>query len=219
MSNAYSISTCCAFDIVCRYRRCSISKVTLFDHDIEGDKPSISKVTNRVVDIEVSCLQYRLYINWYRMLISYTISKVFLTFDIKVYVRKYLDRYRIRYSIHPMSFTAEWKAPEAPFQVAQAASRRRRRVSVPRALVPGFLHPLFAEFKFHSLIHRDLTRKGPSIAPHPRVDFEKPAPSPAVGSWIRCTFPWDLTPEEVRNGIDWYWYQSIQYDIDNPISI
>jgi hypothetical protein len=39
----------------CRYRRCSISKVTLFD--IECDKPSISKVMNGVVDIEVSCLR------------------------------------------------------------------------------------------------------------------------------------------------------------------
>jgi hypothetical protein len=32
------------------------------------------------------------------------------------------------------------------------------------------------------LIHRDLTRKGPSIAPHPHVDFEQPAASPAIGS-------------------------------------
>jgi hypothetical protein len=48
------------------------------------------------------------------------------------------------------------------------------------ATSPGFLNHLFA--KFHSLIHRDLSRKGPSIAPHPHVDFEQTAPSPAVGS-------------------------------------
>ncbi len=51
------------FDIECpfnidvlhpAYRRYSISKVTLFD--IEDDKPSISKVMDRVVDIEVSYL-------------------------------------------------------------------------------------------------------------------------------------------------------------------
>jgi hypothetical protein len=36
------ISTFCTFEIVCRYRRCSISKVSLCD--IEGHKPLISKV-------------------------------------------------------------------------------------------------------------------------------------------------------------------------------
>jgi hypothetical protein len=43
-------------------------------------------------------------------MISYTISKSFLTFDIEGHYR---DRYRIRYSIHPMSesFTAERKLP------------------------------------------------------------------------------------------------------------
>jgi hypothetical protein len=85
----------------------AISKVTLFD--IEGDKPSISKVMNTVVDIEVSSL--RIYIDRYRMLISYTILKVFLTFDVEGYVIKYRGRCRKRYSTHPMSFTAERKLP------------------------------------------------------------------------------------------------------------
>ena len=40
----------------------------------------------------------------------------------------------------------------------------------------GIPAPSFA--KFYSLIHRDLTRKGPSISPHPHVDFEQPAPGP-----------------------------------------
>ncbi len=47
----------CTFDIVCRYRRCSISKVS--SCDIEGHKPSISKVINSAIDIEVSSLRYR----------------------------------------------------------------------------------------------------------------------------------------------------------------
>jgi hypothetical protein len=57
ISNAHSISTFFAFDIVYRYRRCSISKVPLFD--IEGDLPSISNVIKRAVDIDVSSLRYR----------------------------------------------------------------------------------------------------------------------------------------------------------------
>ncbi len=71
----------CTFDIVFRYRRCSISKVSLFD--IVGSKPSISKVVNRVIDIQVLCLRYQSNILRYRILISYTISKVTLTFDIE----------------------------------------------------------------------------------------------------------------------------------------
>ncbi len=63
------------FDIECPYDidvvhlryRMSISKVfdieghilQYVNFDIEGDKPSISKVVNRDVDIEVSCLLYR----------------------------------------------------------------------------------------------------------------------------------------------------------------
>jgi hypothetical protein len=49
------------------------------------------------------------------------------------------------------------------------------------ATYPGFMHPLFAQF--HSLIHRDLTRtrKGPSIAPRPHVDFESLLPVPLSG--------------------------------------
>jgi hypothetical protein len=70
----------CSFDIDVlhlRYRM-SISKV----FDIE----SISKVMDRVVDIEVSCLRYRTNTLQNCMLISYTILKVFLTFDIEGHV-------------------------------------------------------------------------------------------------------------------------------------
>ncbi len=59
---------------------------------------------NRVVDIEVSCLRYWSNIVRYRMLISYTISKVFLKFNIDIHIILYRILYRIRYSIHPMSF-------------------------------------------------------------------------------------------------------------------
>ncbi len=92
ISYAHSISTFCTFDIVFRYRRYrrySISKVSLFD--IEGQQPSMSNVNNRVTDIEVSWLWYRLNPLRYCMLISYTISKVTLTFDIEGHVIKYLD--------------------------------------------------------------------------------------------------------------------------------
>jgi hypothetical protein len=137
----------------------------------------ISKVMNGLFDIEVSCLRCRINIVRYRMLISYTISKVFLTFDIEGHVIPFRVRYRIRYSIHPMAFTAAVRSGSSlcPGYITP----------VPKSLsatCPGFkfLHRLFAHF--HNLIHRDLTRKGPSIAPHPPVDFEKPAPSPAVGT-------------------------------------
>jgi hypothetical protein len=97
ISNAHSISTFFTFDIVYRYRRYSILKVTLFD--IKGDNPSISKVTKRTVDIEVSSLRYRTYILrlGYLTMISYTISKqskAFLTFDIEGRVIKYRYQYR-----------------------------------------------------------------------------------------------------------------------------
>jgi hypothetical protein len=90
--------------------------------------------------------------------------------------------------------TDEYEKVHPGCQVSRWPGPKILRVSA-TSWCPGFLHPLSAQF--HSLIHRDLTRKGPSIAPHPHVDFEKPAPSPAVGSWIRsdrcCSFPWDLT--------------------------
>ncbi len=101
-----------------RYRRsyCSISKMT---------KPSMSKVMNRDVGIEVSCLRYRTNIIRYRILILYTISKVFLTFDIEGYVIKYRGRYRKRYNIHPMSFTAERKLPLPRLHHAGAEESQR----------------------------------------------------------------------------------------------
>ncbi len=54
ISYAHSISTFCTFDIVYRYRSCSISKISLSLFDIEGHQPSILNVNNRVTDIEVS---------------------------------------------------------------------------------------------------------------------------------------------------------------------
>ncbi len=163
------------FDIDVLHLRYRMSISKLFD--IEDHQHSISKVINRVVDIEASCLRYRTNTIRHRMLISYTISKVDLTFDIDGHVITCWVQYRIRYSIQPMSFTAERKLP-----LPQAQSLLRRRVSAPRALDSCWiLHPLFAHF--HSLFHRDLTRKGPFIAPHPRVDFEQPA---GPCSWSHC---------------------------------
>jgi hypothetical protein len=88
------------------WRRYSISKVTLFKFDIEGDRlgTSILKVMNTIVyhiiEAWVSSLRYRIYIDRYCMLILslYTISKVFFTFrvDIEGYVIKYRGRYRTR---------------------------------------------------------------------------------------------------------------------------
>jgi hypothetical protein len=95
---------------------------------------------NRVVDIEVLCLRYRINIVRHRMLISYTISKAFLTFDIEGHVMIYRVRYRKRYSIHPMSFAAERKLPLPRLHHACAEESQRH--------VPSFA-------QFHSLINRD----------------------------------------------------------------
>ncbi len=78
-------------------------------------------------------------------------SKVYPTFDIEGNAIKYRGRYRIRYSIHPMSFTAEQKLPLPRLHHAGTEESQRYE--------PWILHPLFVEFD--RLIHRDLTRKGP----------------------------------------------------------
>jgi hypothetical protein len=162
--------------------------------DIKGQQSSISNVKNRVTDMEVSCLRYHDWTNTlqYRMLISFTISKVTLTFVIKGHVITYLVQYRIQYSIQPMPFTAERKLPLPRFYHSCAERH------VP--WIPAESCTLFAQF--HSLIHRDLTRKGPSIVSHPHVDFEPPALSPTVGSRICCSFLWYLTTEAARNCLD-----------------
>jgi hypothetical protein len=98
----------CSFDIDVLHLRYCMSTSKVFD--IEGHQPLISKVMIRVVDIEVSSFRYRLNIVRHRMLISYTISKVNLTFDIEGHAIICRVRYRIRYST-PMSFTAERKLP------------------------------------------------------------------------------------------------------------
>ncbi len=151
----------CSFDIrvdVLHLQvRISISKV--FDIMIEGliiryegHQPLILKVMNRV-----AACRHRgfmpLILNKH-LLILY----VDIVCDIEGHVITYRVQYRIRYS--PGSITP------APKSLS--------------ATCPGFLHPRFAQV--HSLIHRDLTRKCPSIASHPHVDFKKPAPSPTVGS-------------------------------------
>ena len=111
----------CSIDIdvlLIRYRL-SISKV----FDIEGRNTRYRSL--KIVDIEghEQDDRYRSFvfaisniIIRYRALISYTISKVFFTFDIEyksfdIERFEYRTRYSIRYIIQPMSFTAERKLP------------------------------------------------------------------------------------------------------------
>jgi hypothetical protein len=109
---------------------------------------------NRVVDIEVACLRYRLNIVRYRMLISYTISKVNLTFDIEGHVIIYRARYRIRYSIHPTSFTAERKLllPRLHHACAEDSQRHVPWIPAPSFCAIPQLDPqrLDEERSFHS---------------------------------------------------------------------
>jgi hypothetical protein len=178
ISNDHSISTFFTFDIVYRYWRCSISKVTRFD--IEGDIPSISNVIYRTVR---HC-RYRSFVSSisniiirYRALISYTISKAFLTFHIE-YESFDIKHLNIGIDIvYDIAFTRCHSLRSGSSLYPGGITPAPKGL---RATRPGFLHPLFVQF--HSLIHRDLTRKVPSIAPHPHVDFEQPAPSPVVGS-------------------------------------
>ncbi len=119
-------------------------------------------------------------------LILYTISKVFLTFDIEGHVIIYLVQYRIWYSIHPMSFTAERKLPLPRLHHACAEESQHH---VPWIPAPSFcwipqLDPPW---------HKDLTRKGPFIAPHPHVDFKKNTPSHSVLNPLQLplrSYPW-----------------------------
>jgi hypothetical protein len=106
----------------------------------------------------------------YRNMISYTISKVFSRSISKIHIGVDI--------VYDITFTQVIHCgAEAPFTQAAGITPAPKGLSTTS---PGFLHPLLAQF--HSLIHRDLTSKGPSIAPHPHVDFEQPAASPAIGS-------------------------------------
>ncbi len=153
ISYAHSISTFFTFDIVYRYRRCLISKVM-----------------NRVIDIEISCFQYRANILRSRILISYTISKVTLTFDFECHVIHI--GFHIVYDIAPSQCHSQRSGSSLCAGCITPASKSLS------ATCPRFLHPLFAQL--FSLFHRDLTRKGLSIPPHSHVDFEQPASSHAV---------------------------------------
>ena len=165
----YRISISKVFDIEChptRYQRCKIV-------DIEGQEQG-SSCRSRSFVFSISNIIIR-----YRALISYTISKDFLTIDIE-YKSFDIEQCSIGSDIvYDIAFT------QLECHSLQSGSSLCPGDFTPApkglsATSPGFLHPLFAQF--HSLIHRDLTRKGPSIAPHPHVDFEQPAPSPVVGS-------------------------------------
>ncbi len=160
----------------------SISKV----FDIEG--PGHYSISTR----KVTNLQVRYQRSW----IGLSISK-FHIFDIEHKSFDIACRYRIRYRkpssfsrsiskvvlynigvdiVHDIAFTQCHSLRSGSSLFPGCITPAPKSLS---ATSPGFLHPLFAAF--HSLIHRDLTRKRPSIAPHPHVDFEKPAPSMDFG--------------------------------------
>jgi hypothetical protein len=90
-------------DFFIRYR-VSISNV----FDIEGHISRYRRSRKRKSTSKFRIFRYRPKFLRYRIKISCTISKAFLTFDI---VSHYRGRYRIPYSIHIMSFTAERKLP------------------------------------------------------------------------------------------------------------
>jgi hypothetical protein len=126
------------------------------------------------------------------MLISCTISTVTLTFDIEGHVIHIGFDIGYRYAISLSQYhSLRSRSSLCPGSITLAPKSLS-------ATCPGFLlnpSPSFAQFHSSvlSLLHRDLTRKGPSIAPHPHVEFEQPAPSPTVESRICCSFFWDLS--------------------------
>ncbi len=164
-------------DFHIRYRL-SISNVV----DIEGH---ISRYRRSRKDQSISkfrIFRYRPKQFRYRITISYTISKAFLTIDIEGHYQAFLTidiegHYRGRYRIVRYNILLTHSLRSGSSLYPGGITPAPKGLSTTS---PGFLHPLLAEF--HSLIHRDLTRKLPSIAPHPHVDFEQAAPSSVVGS-------------------------------------
>jgi hypothetical protein len=145
----------------CRYQRSRL-----------GTGLSISKF--RLFDIEHndSSIMIR-----YRALTSYTISKAFFTFDVE-YKSFNIAQLNIGIDIvYDVAFI-QWHSLRSGSSRCPGGFTSAAKSLSAAATSPGFLHPLLAEF--HSLIHRDLTRKRPSIAPHPHVDFKQPAPSPVL---------------------------------------
>jgi hypothetical protein len=169
-----------------RYRRFlhSISFIDIKGVRYRMSIYSISKVKNVDIEGHEQGCRYQSFVSSipnimirYRALISYTISKAFFTFDIE-YKSFDIEQKNIGIDIvYDIAFTRchslRSGSSLCPGGFTPAPKSRC-------ATSPGFMHPLLAEF--HSLIHRDLTRKRPSIAPHPHVDFEQAAPSPVVGS-------------------------------------
>ncbi len=110
------------------------------------------------------------------MLISYTISKVTLTFDIEGHVIHI--GFEIGYDIALRQYNLRSRSSLCPDSITLAPKSLS-------ATCPGFmLNPAPSFAQFHSLLHRDLTRKCPFIAPHSHDDFEQPVPSPTVGTTI-----------------------------------
>jgi hypothetical protein len=120
------------------YNRYRVSISNVFD--IEGHNSRYRKSRNGISISKFHIFRYRPKILRYRIMISYTISKAFLTFDIEGHYR---GRYRIRYSIHPMSFTAERKLPLPRLHHAGAEGSQHHEpwIPAPSSCAMPQLHP------------------------------------------------------------------------------
>jgi hypothetical protein len=77
--------------------------------------------------------------------------------------------------------------------LSAAAKQRRSRYQLPCAWTQKHGPHLFR------ILHRDLSRERPSIAPHPDADLEKAATCFAVRPGICSCTMWNFLPQCVRN--------------------
>ncbi len=101
----------CSFDIDVFYIRYRISISEVFD--IEGHTIRYRRCQTVYIEGHKQDYRYRRFVSLISIIkqsISY-VDKAFLTFDIEGHIKRYRGRYRIRYSIRPMLFTAERKLP------------------------------------------------------------------------------------------------------------
>jgi hypothetical protein len=112
------------------------------------------------------------------MLKSYTMSKVTLTFHIEGHV------IHIGVDIGCDIALSQYYSLQSKSSLWPGSITLQVSLKSLSTTCSGFLlDPAPSFTQFHSLLHRDLTRKlrkGPSIAPHAHVGFEPPAPSPTV---------------------------------------
>ena len=104
------------------------------------------------------------------------------------YAMSYTMSYTISYTTNTNQFI--------PVAVLQQSSDCASRFQLPCAwtLKHGQPH-LFC------IIHRDISRERPTIAPHPDVDLEKAATCSTVWPGIGSCIMWNFIPQGVRNCI------------------